>query len=230
MKDLKEIAKLVDYLHCRPFEGSKRKLLDHWIAYVKETRFEFEVSSNEQWAKKLNHFLWVRSIFMAREDRLKDGTKMEELNDKIMMCGLFNTWANYAAEEKEETRFEFEVSSNEQWAKKLNHFLWVRSIFIAREDRLKDGTKMEELNDKIMMCDLLNTWASYVAVNKERGYGTLPMRVFIHDSYRLRSMSLEHVRLDFMECWRSWCYHMLDKKYNPEYDDCVDHECKLCLL
>ena len=167
MKDLKEIAKLVDYLHCRPFEGSKRKLFDHWIAYVKETQ---------------------------------------------------------------ETRFEFEVSSNEQWAKKLNHFLWVRSIFMAREDRLKDGTKMEELNDKIMMCDLLNTWANYVAVNKERGYGTLPMRVFIHDSYRLRSISLEHVRLDFMECWRSWCYHMLDVKYNPEYDDCVDHECKLCLV
>ena len=74
-------------------EGSKRKLFDHWIAYVKETqetRFEFEVSSNEQWAKKLNHFLWVRSIFMVREDRLKDGTKMEELNDKIMMCGLLN--------------------------------------------------------------------------------------------------------------------------------------------
>ena len=164
MKDLKEIAKLVDYLHCRPFEGSKRKLFDHWIAYVKETRFEFEVSSNEQWAKKLNHFLWVRSIFIDREDRLKDGTKMEELNDKIMMCGLFSTWANYAVEEK------------------------------------------------------------------ERAYGKLPMRVFIHDSYRLRSISTEHVRLDFWTCWTTWCYHMLNVAYNPEYDDCTDPECGLCMV
>ena len=102
--------------------------------------------------------------------------------------------------------------SKDRWEKKLIDFLGTRSIFIARMDRA--SYKIEEVNDKIMMCGLFNTWANYVIEQKEHAYGQLPMRIFIHDAYRLRSISTEHVRLDFITCWMAWTYAMLEMKYN----------------
>ena len=117
-----------------------------------------------------------------------------------------------------------ELSMNARMENKLIEFLRSRSIFVARMDRV--SYKIEELNDKIMMCGLFNTWANYVIEQKEHAYGQLPMRVFIHDAYRLRSASTEHVRLDWLTCWMTWNYYMLDKKYNnntsPLFDDCYD--------
>jgi len=143
---------------------------------------------------------------------LVKGLSEKTTRESAELEGLFQLWKAYVRQETRRRKRAWydELSKNARMENKLIEFLRSRSIFVARMDRA--SYKMGSwLNDKIMMCGLFNTWANYVIEQKEHAYGQLPMPVFLH------------VRLDWLTCWMSWGYYMMDKKYNKNLiDDCYD--------